>query len=64
MRKGVVTFFNDDKGFGFINDLETQERVFVHVNQLSMRIKENDKVTFEIERGGKGPSAVNVTKTA
>jgi cold shock CspA family protein len=64
IRKGVVTFFNDDKGFGFINDLETQERVFVHVNQLSMRIKENDKVTFEIERGGKGPSAVNVTKTA
>ncbi len=61
IRKGVVTFFNDDKGFGFINDLETQERVFVHVNQLSMRIKENDKVTFEIERGGKGPSAVNVT---
>ena len=34
IRKGVVTFFNGDKGFGFIKDLETQESVFIHVNQL------------------------------
>ena len=60
-RKGVVSFFNEDKGFGFINDSETKERVFVHVNQLSVRIKENDKVNFEIQMGPKGPSAVNVT---
>src|SRR5688500_17794646 len=33
-RRGVVSFFNDAKGFGFINDLQSQERVFVHVNQL------------------------------
>jgi cold shock CspA family protein len=62
IRKGVVAFFNDDKGFGFINDLATQERIFVHVNQLSTRLKENDKVTFEVERGVKGLSAVNVKK--
>src|SRR5688500_4849622 len=48
-RNGVVSFFNDDKGFGFINDTKTGERVFVHVNQLSFRIKENDKVTFEVQ---------------
>ncbi|MBC7902341.1 MAG: cold shock domain-containing protein [Gemmatimonadaceae bacterium] len=62
VRKGVVTFFNDDKGFGFINDLETQERIFVHVNQLTERLVEKDKVTFEVEMGPKGPSAVNVVK--
>ena len=61
LRNGIVAFFNDDKGFGFINDLETRERVFVHVNQLSSRIKENDKVTFEVQMGPKGASAVNVT---
>jgi cold shock CspA family protein len=61
-RTGVVTFFNDDKGFGFINDLRTQERVFVHINQLSEPIRENDKVRFEVEMGPKGPSALRVKK--
>jgi cold shock CspA family protein len=64
IRKGVVTFFNDDKGFGFINDLASQERVFVHVKQLSEPLRENDKVTFEVEMGPKGMSAVNVVKTS
>jgi cold shock CspA family protein len=62
IRKGVVTFFNGDKGFGFIKDLETQESVFIHVNQLQEPIKENDKVIFEVEMGHKGPSAINVKK--
>ncbi len=62
IRNGVVTFFNDAKGFGFIKDLQTQESVFIHVNQLSERIGENDKVTFEVEMGPKGPSAINVKK--
>jgi cold shock CspA family protein len=61
LRKGIVAFFNDEKGYGFINDLDTKERVFVHANQLSFRIKENDKVSFEVEMGPKGASAVNVT---
>lgn len=64
IRTGVVTFFNQDKGYGFIKDLVTQESVFVHVNQLSGPIKEHDKVTFEVEMGNKGPSATNVVKTA
>lgn len=59
-RTGVVAFFNDHKGFGFINDLETRERIFVHVNELSAPIKENDKVTYLVEKGPKGPIAVNV----
>ncbi len=63
-RKGVVSFFNDEKGFGFINDLQTQERVFIHINQLSEPIKEHDKVIFEVEMGPKGPSAINVKKTS
>ena len=61
-RSGVVTFFNDAKGFGFIKDAQTGESVFIHVNQLSERIAENDKVNFEVEMGAKGPSAINVKK--
>ncbi len=62
IRKGVVTFFNDAKGYGFINDLKSQESVFVHINQLSEPIKERDKVTFETEMGQKGLSAIKVKK--
>ncbi|NVO32941.1 cold-shock protein [Hymenobacter lapidiphilus] len=61
VRSGSVTFFNDSKGYGFIKDLATQQSVFVHANNLgSLTIKENDKVTFEVEMGQKGPSAFNV----
>ncbi len=63
IRNGVVTFFNEAKGFGFIKDLQSQESVFIHVNQMTERIKENDKVTFETENGPKGLNAVNVKKT-
>lgn len=62
IRTGVVSFFNDDKGFGFINDSITKERVFVHIKALTAPIRENDKVTFEVEMGPKGPTAVNVKK--
>ncbi len=60
IRKGIVTFYNDSKGYGFIKDLETQESVFVHVNNTTEPIKENNKVTYEVEMGPKGPSAVKV----
>ncbi|MEP6676041.1 MAG: cold shock domain-containing protein [Ferruginibacter sp.] len=62
VRTGIVTFFNDAKGFGFIRDLQTQESVFVHINQLSAPVKENEKVSFEVQMGPKGASAVNVQK--
>jgi cold shock CspA family protein len=60
VRKGTVTFFNESKGYGFIKDSETQESIFVHVNGLEEPIKENNKVTFEIESSPKGPNAVKV----
>jgi cold shock CspA family protein len=61
MRSGKITFFNHDKGFGFIKDQLSQESVFVHVNNLSGGVvKENDKVSFEIEMGPRGANAVNV----
>ncbi len=60
IRKGVVTFFNDSKGYGFIKDKETQESIFVHVNALEEEIVENNLVTFETEKGPKGLNAINV----
>ena len=60
IRKGVVTFFNDGKGFGFIKDAVTQESVFVHINNTLEEIKENNMVIFEVEKGPKGLTAVNV----
>src|SRR5687768_12890277 len=62
IRTGIVTFFNDEKGFGFIKDTENGQSVFIHVNQLSEAIGQNDRVTFEVEMGHKGASATNVTK--
>lgn len=60
IRKGTVTFFNDSKGYGFIRDHQSQESIFVHINGLIDRIQENDKVTFETERGKKGLIAIKV----
>jgi cold shock CspA family protein len=59
-RKGKVTFFNNEKGFGFIKDMQSQQSLFVHANNITVPIKENDKVSFEIEMGQRGPMAVNV----
>jgi cold shock CspA family protein len=63
IRNGVVSFFNESKGFGFIKDLQSQESIFVHVHSLTEAIQENDKVTFETEQGPKGLSAIKVKKT-
>jgi len=60
MKNGTVKFFNEAKGFGFIKE-ENGEEVFVHSSGLNSNIRENDKVTFEVERGKKGLNAVNVT---
>jgi cold shock CspA family protein len=60
IRKGTVVFFNDSKGFGFIIDDESQEKIFVHINELEKQVRENDKVTFEVEKGPKGLNAVRV----
>jgi cold shock CspA family protein len=63
IRNGTVTFFNESKGYGFINDLQSQESVFVHINALTEAVKEGDKVTFETEQGPKGLNAIKVRKT-
>ncbi len=60
IRKGTVTFFNDSKGYGFIRDSETQESIFVHVNNVLEGIKEGNLVNFEVEKGLKGFTAVQV----
>jgi cold shock CspA family protein len=62
VRKGRVTFFNTSKGYGFIKDTKTQESIFVHINSLTVPISENDMVSFEVEHGPKGLSAVSVNK--
>lgn len=61
VRKGTVSFFDSSKGFGFIIDAEDQEKYFTHVSGLIDEIEENDKVTFELEKGMKGLNAVKVT---
>lgn len=61
-RTGRVEFFNHDKGYGFIKELESQEKFFVHINGCIEEIRENDLVTFELERGMKGMNAVRVAK--
>lgn len=60
IRKGVISFFNESKGYGFIKDLKSQESVFVHINGILDQVKEGDKVTFETEMTHKGASAVKV----
>lgn len=60
IRKGVVTFFNTEKGYGFIKDSDSQDSIFVHINNTLEEIKENNMVTFEVEMGQKGPTAVRV----
>ena len=59
-RTGIVKFFNESKGYGFITDSETNESVFVHINGLLEPIKENNRVTYKVEQGKKGLNAINV----
>ena len=61
VRRGRVKFFNHEKGYGFITDSETKDGIFVHINNCNEDIHENDKVTFEVEMGPKGPNAINVS---
>ncbi len=59
-KKGIVTFYNAAKGFGFIRDLESNQRVFVHANNLLEPIKEDNMVIFETGKGPKGITAIKV----
>ena len=60
--RGVVTFFNESKGYGFIKDSDTGGSVFVHIKETTEPIREGDKVLFEIESTPRGPGAIKVRK--
>jgi CspA family cold shock protein len=64
MTNGTVKWFNDSKGFGFIEQ-EDGPDVFVHHSAISASgfksLNEGDQVSFDIEQGQKGPAAANVT---
>lgn len=60
-KKGKVSFFSD-KGFGFITEDISQEKIFVHSNELNEPVKLGDRVTFEIEKRERGLVAINVSK--
>lgn len=60
MNNGIVKFFNEQKGFGFIKDSKTSKEYFVHSSGLKDDIEENDEVTFDLQEGRKGLNAVNV----
>ncbi|MBW1814060.1 MAG: cold-shock protein [Deltaproteobacteria bacterium] len=64
MANGTVKWFSNQKGYGFIEQ-EDGPDVFVHHSKINSSgfksLDEGDRVTFEIEQGEKGPSAVNVT---
>ena len=65
MADGIVKWFNEQKGYGFIAQEDGGPDVFVHhtgINGAGFKaLQEGDRVTFDIEQGNKGPAAVNVT---
>ena len=59
-KEGTVKLFNETKGFGFISQSDDRNDIFVHSSVLIDSIRENDRVSFEVEQGQKGLNAVNV----
>jgi cold shock protein len=62
MRTGIVKFFNESKGYGFIKEDGSEKEYFVHVTGLVDKVRQNDKVSFEVSEGKRGPNAINVKK--
>ena len=64
--KGKVKWFNGKNGYGFIEREDKEKDVFVHssaVQAASLELNEGDALTFEVENGEKGPSAVGLKRT-
>lgn len=66
MARGKVKWFNDAKGFGFIEQEESGKDIFVHFSAIQdegfKTLREGDEVSFDVVEGSKGPQATNVTK--
>ena len=64
MEKGIVRWFNNKKGYGFLQKESDGKDIFVHYSAITMEgyktLKTNDKVTFDVVDGEKGPQAANV----
>ncbi|MEC4115665.1 MULTISPECIES: cold-shock protein [Myroides] len=61
MHTGVIKFFNEDKGFGFITNEATKQDIFVHITGLKTKnVSQGDHVSYNEEKGKKGLIAVDV----
>jgi len=61
MHTGVIKFFNEDKGFGFITNEASKQDIFVHITGLKTKnVEQGNRVSYEEEQGKKGLIATNV----